>query len=126
MTKGYTYLASPYSSPNKTIQEIRYKFALRATAWLMQKGFHVFSPIVHCHELAKEFALPRDAEYWKEYNFCMLERADHLHLLLVDGWEESRGMRQEIEWGVGRDMGITNMRALDDGFQCEPYVRQEV
>jgi len=99
-TIGYIYLASPYSHKDKGMLEIRYLRVMVAVAQLFQQKIAVFSPIVHCHELAKEHDLPTDADFWKFYNRTMLQGARELWLLLLDGWKESKGMKGE------RDMAI--------------------
>lgn len=91
----FVYLASPYSSPEPFIQEERYLKACRATHYLLEKRIWVFSPIVHCHELAKMINLPKDAAFWQEYNFAMLARADKLIILRIEGWEAFVGVRGE-------------------------------
>lgn len=92
---SYDYLASPYSHDNPLMMEARY-FAVRAyTASLLAQRIWVYSPIVHCHELATRHNLPKDAAFWREYNEAMLETADQLIVLQLAGWEESKGVSHE-------------------------------
>lgn len=93
----FAYLASPYSHPDEDVREARYLEALKATAWLLQNKIWVHSPIVHCHELAKLYRLPKDANFWMDYNFAVLERASELLILTIDGWQSSHGIRQEYD-----------------------------
>ena len=65
------------------------------TGWLKQ-GVHIYSPIVHCHELAKIADMPRDAGFWERYNFTMLAAAEQLWVLMIAGWLESKGIAGEI------------------------------
>ena len=58
-----TYLASPYTHHDKDAIESRYLQAVAAVRALMAQGEHVFSPIVHCHILAKNSSLPLDWDY---------------------------------------------------------------
>ncbi|MCP5014648.1 MAG: DUF1937 family protein, partial [Ketobacter sp.] len=46
------YLAQPYTDPNPDVREHRFNLGERYTAELLQNGQWVYSPIVHCHELA--------------------------------------------------------------------------
>lgn len=91
----YDYIASPYSHPEPLVREERY---LRASYYLMQclrNCEWAYSPIVHCHELAKIWDLPKDAAFWEEYNFVMLRGAKRVKVLRLDGWEKSIGVRDE-------------------------------
>lgn len=89
------YLASPYSHPDPAVRELRYEHACAATAGLMRRGLHVYSPIVHSHPLVK-YELPTDWEYWQAHDIAMLHRCQELYVLTLDGWMESKGVRAEI------------------------------
>ena len=92
----YVYLASPYSHPNPLVREARYRIARDAVAHLLIRKIWVYSPIVHCHDLTKEYSLPFDATHWREYNEAMLREADELVVLNIPGWRESVGVAAEI------------------------------
>jgi len=66
----------------------------------------VYSPIVHCHQLAKLFDLPFDANFWHNYNFAMLERAGDFALLKLPGWNASIGVADEIEEAKRLDLPV--------------------
>ena len=74
------------------------------TANLLREGIVVFSPIVHCHELAKHHDMPTDAEFWRFYNRIMIQGTRELWLLLLDGWKESKGMKGERDMAI--ELGI--------------------
>ena len=89
------YLASPYSHPDKQIQEQRFQAACQQAALMMQAGDLVFSPIAHTHPIAA-YGLPGDWSFWQAYDRAMIERCDELAVLQLDGWEESIGVQAEI------------------------------
>ena len=89
------YLASPYSrSP-----EMYYQRVLTVTAKLIQKGYHVYSPIVHCHPLHRMEGMPKTFDFWQHHNFATLSVAGQLWVLTLPGWGESVGVQAEIEFG---------------------------
>ena len=90
------YLGSPYTHPDPFIMEERYLRAMRVLAGLLREKIWAYSPIVHCHELAKIGALPKDAAFWREYDFYMLSKCDELLVLRIEGWEQSQGLQAEI------------------------------
>lgn len=91
------YLASPYSDPDPFMVKTRFLLAQQCTAELLKQGIFVYSPIVHCHELAWAYNLPGDFAFWKAYNFDMLRRADMITVLKITGWDKSVGVSQELE-----------------------------
>lgn len=89
------YLASPYSHEDPFIREERYLRAMKVLSSLLLVGQYVYSPIVHCHELAKVANLPKTADFWRRYNFHMLAQCEDLLILRIDGWESSVGIAEE-------------------------------
>ena len=92
------YLGSPYTHKLKKVMKERYEKALYVTANLLNQGYHVISPIVHCHPLSVKFKMMPDFEFWKRYNFAILSKCEVLLVLQIDGWLESKGLQGEIEY----------------------------
>jgi hypothetical protein len=89
------YLASPYTHPDPAVREQRFDAACVVAALLLREGHLVFSPIAHSHPLMR-FGLPIEWDFWSRYDSCHLERCDEVLVLMLDGWEESRGVQAEI------------------------------
>jgi hypothetical protein len=96
------YLASPYSHPDPAVREKRFRDACRAAVALMQTGHAVFSPIAHSHPLV-EHGLPTDWSFWERHDREHLARCDEVVVLMLDGWQESIGVREEIR--IARELG---------------------
>ena len=103
---AYIYLGSPYSDKSKLVQHTRYLQVSKVVADMLCQGIHVYSPIVHCHELAKRFRLPGDFGFWCKYNFAMLEQASAFHILELEAWNSSKGLREEIKFAVAQAIPI--------------------
>lgn len=91
------YLASPYSHKDPVIKKTRFLLAEQATAALINQGYLVWSPIVHCYEMAMKYQMPDDAEFWKRYNFDFIRRCDSMYVLDIDGWQDSKGVMMELK-----------------------------
>ena len=89
------YVASPYSDPDPDVQLKRYFDTMHVVAQLMYQKLPVFSPIVHCHELALRYELPGDAAYWQDYNTAFLRKSIAMYVVCLPGWEVSKGIAQE-------------------------------
>ena len=89
---GYWYLAGPYSDD----PQIRYLDHMQATASLINSGLTIFSTIIHCHPMAFKYSMPTDANFWKTYNFNMIERSNGIILYQLPTWKASKGVREEL------------------------------
>lgn len=89
------YLASPYSDPEPAVREQRFHAACAAAAALLRAGHRVFSPIAHGHPLTRH-SLPGDWTFWESHARWYLERCDEVVVLMLDGWNDSEGVRAEI------------------------------
>jgi len=98
------YLATPYTDPDPRVRKERFRIVNVIAAKLMAKGLHVFSPISHCHPIALEGDLPKDWEYWENYCRIMLKYCTKVMVVCQDGWENSVGIKGEIE--IATEMGI--------------------
>jgi Domain of unknown function (DUF1937) len=96
------YLASPYSHHDSLVRQATFGAACRATARLIQAGRTVFSPIVHGHPLVR-FGLPTDWAFWQRHDREYLRHCDEVVVLQIDGWQESEGVRAEVE--LARELG---------------------
>jgi nucleoside 2-deoxyribosyltransferase len=92
------YLASPYTAKTKELQEEKYQSVLRLCGKLLKERHNVWSPIVHCHTMAVLFDLPTDFVFWKQYNHDFIRRSDAVWIACIDGWEQSKGVADEIEF----------------------------
>jgi hypothetical protein len=94
--KKLIYMASPHANIDPLVREDRYNRAMRALSQLLQEGHLVFSPIVHTHEMAKMYAWPNTFDYYRELDLAWLDRADEIWVLMLDGWDKSKGVTAEI------------------------------
>lgn len=92
------YIASPYSDPDPRIVEKRFLDVREFTVQSLRRGHICFSPIVFCHQMSQKYALPGDATYWSRFNKRYLIASRSLVVLQLEGWENSVGVKQEIEW----------------------------
>ena len=92
------FLSSPYSDPDPDVRQQRFVAACHATANLILAGEVVYSPIVHGHALVETVGM-QDMEHadWMHQCLSVLARADAVAVLMLDGWRESSGVRQEID-----------------------------
>ena len=100
------YLAGPYSHPDTDIRRERYEQLTAYAGRLMASGKHVFSPITHSHPIAVTGGLPLDWEYWQEYDRKIMSVCTEMHVLMLPGWKESKGVSAELQLARELDLPI--------------------
>lgn len=108
------YLAGPYTHADPAVMEHRYQETLKMVGLLTNKGYVVYSPIAHFHPVACVCDLPRDFQFWQRINFWMIDRADVLYVLQLDGWDVSIGVAAEIERAVAQNKTIIHLTPLGE------------
>ena len=93
------YIASPYTDPDSAIREQRARAAAAYTAGLAKKNELCFCPICHSHVLPA-FDVPQDWYFWERFDKPFLNLCEELHVLMLDGWDRSRGVANEIRFFV--------------------------
>jgi len=111
------YVASPYTSPLRAVEETRNIKVAVAMGWLMNAypDLSFFSPICHTHPIATLCKLPGHWEYWKKYDEAMLSRCDEIWVLCLDGVEESKGVNAEIELAKKLGVDLWYLYPQEDG-----------
>ena len=102
------YLAGPYTHHDRDVRARRERALSEKCADLMLSGYVVFSPITHGHALATFLPSAKVASwvFWGAQDKSHLLSCDELHVLMLDGWDSSRGVGEEIEWATEAGMSI--------------------
>lgn len=103
---SFIYLASPYTHTLPEWEEKRYREAEEAHAQFWWEGHVVYCPISASHHLSKNHALPPEVKRWRAQNYGILEAAKELWVLCMDGWEQSKGVSEEVAFAMGRGIPV--------------------
>jgi nucleoside 2-deoxyribosyltransferase len=106
---GTIYLSSPYTHKDQSIVDHRVAVTQEVTASLMRHGYHVFSPIVHSHNMAKVLEMPTDFEFWSKWNMAFIKSLDAFAVLRIGGWDQSRGVIAETRRAFGLGKPVYNI-----------------
>jgi len=106
------YLASPYTHQDPEIVNARVAIINARAAHLMRQGHIIFSPISHSHYIAMENGLPTTFEFWAKQNHEFIIWCDVVMVLRLYGWEESKGVADEIRYAK-----LINKRVVNDSWE---------
>jgi nucleoside 2-deoxyribosyltransferase len=111
------YLAAPYSHPEPSVREQRFRAACIAAARLIRAGHVIFSPISHGHPIAA-YGLPTDWWFWERHDREQLAQCDEVVVLTLDGWRKSVGVQAEIR--IAGELGKPVRYLTPDGGDVSP------
>lgn len=91
-----SYLGAPYTHEDRFVRQARVLATGRIVCYRMQKGIHLYSPIMQGHY--SEMAWGHEMPYalWIEHGLAMLDALKHMTVLQLPGWEKSAGLQVEI------------------------------
>jgi len=112
------YLATPYSHPDASVREHRFREVNRVAGDMMRRGEHVFSPISHTHPIALACDLPKGWEFWEAYDRAMMKACGRVVVLMQHGWEASVGVQSEIT--IARELGLPIEFMVHDAPEKKP------
>ncbi len=105
LERNLTYLAVPYSHDDESIRKARFERVSKVGAWLMLHGHIVYSPISHCHPMAR-YDLPGGWQFWKHYDVAFMEYSRLFVILPLEGWRSSVGLGAERQEAKHLDLPI--------------------
>ena len=100
------YVASPYNHSDDDIRWLNYRKVSRYSAGLIAKGQVVISPIAYGHPLLDISEIPYDWPFWSNYSLTFFDRCDEIHVLMMEGWDISRGVEEEIQYARQQSIPI--------------------
>jgi hypothetical protein len=94
---AFWYLATPYSKYPEGL-EAAFALACGQAALFARAAVPVYSPIAHTHPIAAIGEIdPYDHKIWLPFDEPMMHAAHGLIVLMADSWQQSYGMKVEIE-----------------------------
>lgn len=90
------YLGSPYTSPDKAVEQQRYEQICIVAGELILRGYHIFCPIAMAHPIRLAVGIEGKFDFWAEFDEKMLNACAELWIAMLLGWRESYGLKNEI------------------------------
>jgi hypothetical protein len=101
------YIAIPYNHPDEAVVQRRVETFCRVAAQIEVDGkYHALSAMFNVLLFLHGHKLPTTWEFWEGYSCHMVRKADVLIVVCIDGWQDSTGVRGEIEEAMRRPMQI--------------------
>jgi hypothetical protein len=113
-TPRRVYLAVPYANKSDGVREFRFRHVTDAAFRLIERGYHVFSPITMGRPMTTrpdgtQMVETAEFAFWREQDLSFLRHwAEMLAVLPLRGWVESVGVAAEI--AEARRLGLPVIR----------------
>lgn len=112
--KPLLYLASPYTAKTPSgvldtnTMSLRASLAAVAAARIVDMGvYYVYSPIIHNHSVNQHLRIAQPSwDFWGPVDIHFLRFADALGVLMLEGWEDSTGVQEELRFAKLIDMPV--------------------
>jgi hypothetical protein len=129
---AYWYMASPFTKYPHGPREA-WKLACKENLLLIKAGIAVYSPIAHtvgvelsANEESDIDLGPEAWRFWMDYDHHMMEAACGLIMLQADGWDISKGMREEFDTFHGQGKPIVWMAPGVIPFDLRPVTMEDI
>lgn len=126
------YISSPFSSKEKVIQDERVEYnvkfigAMFRCAQKLGTKVDLFAPVIQ-ESLVYEKCNFTDEEkkylYKNEVNWGILKKSDGMIVLMLEGWDKSRGVALEIEYCGKHNIPIYYLK-YRDVIECSDKVKK--
>ena len=106
-SKPLVYLACPFWHDDPEIRAYRRNKAIEYSERLFAKGIPFYSPLMYSERFKERKATEG---YWINHGLRMVDVCDEMHVLCLDGWEKSSGIKGEVAKAKERNVEIKYIR----------------
>lgn len=117
---AFKYLASPYTDADKSVMLRRFQAAEDCLAYFLKQRIWMYSPIVHCHQLALNHELPPDHLFWDAYDKAMILSSTGVYVLLMEGTSQSKGVQKERDFARENHIQVSVVDIYDSNYRVHP------
>lgn len=98
------FISLPFGHPDVCVVLSRFYQAEQHFMTLLREGVCPVSPVVTGYPLCQKYGISARFEHWDAYCKTELKSCDEVHVLMLDGWDQSVGLKMELE--LAKTLGI--------------------
>ena len=103
------YLACPYNNYHTGSEQAHIDICIIA-GHLIEAGVNLYCPIAHNHPIAKWTGIAlHNYELWMPLDKMMMDRCEVLIMAHMLGWQDSRGMKEELDYFVAANKPVFDL-----------------
>jgi hypothetical protein len=115
------YLAGPYSQYEN--KEVLMTAIMGISGMYMMKnpGEHVVSPLFNHYSIHLTPGMEGDYNFWGDYSINLLKRCDKVIVVMLPGWDQSTGVKDEIEKATASGIEIVYVDPVEFNFNTAVF-----
>lgn len=98
------FVAGPFNHPDQNVKDARVRAIAEYCVRMFNEHKNPISALLMGLSFAAHGNLSTDTKTWETFSGTMVRGCDELHVLMMEGWEESSGVKLEIE--IAQHLGI--------------------
>ncbi len=114
------YISCPYTHPDPSVQEYRYKMSCKAASKLFAAGIVCFNPLAHSVPAVEFGGCSLTHSQWLAIDLEILRRCDEMLLLGLEGWRQSVGVKDELFEALALGKPVTLIEEAD--IEALPFI----
>lgn len=102
------FVAGPFNHPDQKIKDYRTRTIAQYCVKIFNEGNFPVSALLSGLAIVNYSCLPvpTDTETWRNFSMEYVDGCDELHILKLEGWEESSGLETERMMALANDIPI--------------------
>lgn len=120
------FLACPYSHPDPEVTEQRFNACNSVAARILESGAALYSQVSMSHPINRELSGEHRnnvGKLWAPVDVVFMELMEELVILDLPGWDESSGIKREIEFFKDRGRPVNLWSDVAAEFEQDPAQR---
>lgn len=119
------YISSPYSDQDSLTVEENYQKVSMYVSKLISEGFVTISHITYGHTLVGFHSMPTDWDFWRNFCLSVLNICDEMHVYMLNGWNESKGVKEEIQYAKSIGIEIKYIPHEEEKIEDREMIQEE-
>lgn len=111
------YISTPYRHDDPSVMDERIKETEDFLVWVLLGRKSAISIPVQFHNVVMSGKLPMDGIFWASYYIPILELSSVIYVLMIDGWDKSSGVMDEISRAWENDIPVKYFRKTSDAYE---------
>lgn len=108
------FISLPYSDNDPAIRAMRARHCTNYALEMIKQGHQVISPVLMSHPLYEQSLIDNYDilyDYWLDMTELYLRLADEIHVIKLEGWMNSKGVKFELDYAQRHNIPVVKIHS---------------